>query len=350
MPGRPAGPDRHAEHAARADHRLDTTKRGFFNADYNHAFNAAGSHTIRAASASSTSSTTSNQAYPGGYVDIYWDRTFSHRPARDRAAAPTATTRSTTSATRGKAGANILSLYVQDQWTVGNRLTLNLGLRTENEKVPSFRPDMQTTRSSSASATSSRRASARPTTSAATAAEAVRQLGPLLRLDQVRAAARLVRRRHLAHLLPLARHARHRQPEPEQHAGPRPLGAAPRRLPRPPRADFDTTDPNIKPMSQDSTNVGIEYPARRRRRCSARTTCTTTCSRTIEDIGALVERQRDLRHRQPRRRHAPRSTPPSGADARRSRRRSRSASTTRSNSTLSRRFSQQLVLRARTTR
>ena len=62
--------------------------------------------------------------------------------------------------TIGKAGANIISLYVQDQWQIGDRLTLNLGLRTENEKVPSFRTGHQArTRSSSASATSSRHAS-----------------------------------------------------------------------------------------------------------------------------------------------------------------------------------------------
>ena len=36
----------------------------------------------------------------------------------------------------GKAGANIISLYVQDQWQIGDRLTLNIGLRTENENVP----------------------------------------------------------------------------------------------------------------------------------------------------------------------------------------------------------------------
>ena len=30
------------------------------------------------------------------------------------------------------------SLYVQDSWTISNRLTLNLGLRVEQEKVPSF--------------------------------------------------------------------------------------------------------------------------------------------------------------------------------------------------------------------
>ncbi|MGN7087147.1 TonB-dependent receptor domain-containing protein, partial [Neisseria sp. P0001.S005] len=43
--------------------------------------------------------------------------------------------------TTSKAGNNIQSLYVQDQWTIGNRLTLNLGVRAEDEKVPTFRPD-----------------------------------------------------------------------------------------------------------------------------------------------------------------------------------------------------------------
>ena len=45
-------------------------------------------------------------------------------------------------ATRGAVNANIQNLYVQDTWTVGSRLTLNLGLRTENEKIPTFRPDI----------------------------------------------------------------------------------------------------------------------------------------------------------------------------------------------------------------
>ncbi len=63
--------------------------------------------------------------------------------------------------------------------------------------------------------------------------EGVRQLGPLLRLDQVRAAARLVRRRDLVHQLPRPRHARLRQPQPEQHAGQGSLGHS-RHLPRSP--------------------------------------------------------------------------------------------------------------------
>ena len=47
--------------------------------------------------------------------------------------------------TRGAVNANMPSLYVQDTWTVGNRLTLNLGVRTEKETIPSFRTDIKDT-------------------------------------------------------------------------------------------------------------------------------------------------------------------------------------------------------------
>ena len=104
----------------------------------------AASTASRAASASSTRSTTSTLAYPGGgYVDVCWDRSFtSHATGR--------TDRGTVRLLRGERPRHArqgrrehLSLYVQDQWTLGNRLTLNLGLRTEHETIPSFRPDIQ---------------------------------------------------------------------------------------------------------------------------------------------------------------------------------------------------------------
>jgi hypothetical protein len=41
----------------------------------------------------------------------------------------------------GDAQVNNFGLFVQDAWTIGDRLTLHLGLRTENEDVPSFSRD-----------------------------------------------------------------------------------------------------------------------------------------------------------------------------------------------------------------
>jgi len=40
--------------------------------------------------------------------------------------------------TVGDIHSNNLGLFIQDAWTIKNRLTLNLGLRTENEHIPSF--------------------------------------------------------------------------------------------------------------------------------------------------------------------------------------------------------------------
>ena len=42
---------------------------------------------------------------------------------------------------KGDARTNNLGLFVQDSWRVGGRLALNLGIRTENEHVPSFSDD-----------------------------------------------------------------------------------------------------------------------------------------------------------------------------------------------------------------
>ena len=98
--------------------------------------------------------------------------------------------------TTNQAGNDIHSLYVQDQWTVGNRLTLNLGLRTENEKVPTFRPDyLEYAFDFGFEDKLAPRLGAAFDVKGDGTRESVRQLGPLLRLDQVRAAARIVRRR-----------------------------------------------------------------------------------------------------------------------------------------------------------
>jgi len=115
----------------------DTTKRGFLNADYNHAFNAAGNHNLKGGFGWQKTINDANQAYPGGYVNIFWNSTFNFPPVSGRGTYGYYEVNNR--GVQGEAGANIYSLYVQDQWTIGNRLTLNLGLRTENETVPSFR-------------------------------------------------------------------------------------------------------------------------------------------------------------------------------------------------------------------
>ena len=43
--------------------------------------------------------------------------------------------------TVGDTSSNNLGLFIQDSWTIGDKLTLNLGLRTERERVPNFNPE-----------------------------------------------------------------------------------------------------------------------------------------------------------------------------------------------------------------
>ena len=118
---------------------FDTTKRSNFNMDYNHSFSGAGYHTLKGGYGYQRTVNDIDSHYPGGYVNIFWGTSFAfggqtgtgtygYYEVNDRRIT-------------NQAGNNIHTLYVQDQWTVGSRLTLNLGLRTEQEKVPTFRPD-----------------------------------------------------------------------------------------------------------------------------------------------------------------------------------------------------------------
>jgi outer membrane receptor protein involved in Fe transport len=118
---------------------FDTTKRGSFNVDYNHAFTLGGYHTLKGGYGFQRTINDISTGYPGGYVNIFWGSSFTfggqtgtgtygYYEVNDRR-------------TTNKAGNNIHALYVQDQWSVGSHLTLNLGIRTEDEKIPTFRPE-----------------------------------------------------------------------------------------------------------------------------------------------------------------------------------------------------------------
>lgn len=120
----------------------DRTERAFFNADYNRNFRLGGNHSLKGGVGFQHTVNDVDSSYPGGYVFVWWGRSF-QSPATGATDTGTFGYYEVNDfGTRGKVGANIVSLYVQDQWTVGDRLTLNLGLRTENEEIPSFATDI----------------------------------------------------------------------------------------------------------------------------------------------------------------------------------------------------------------
>jgi hypothetical protein len=118
---------------------FDTTERATFDVDYTSMFNALGTHAIQGGYGFQRTTNDINSFYPGGYVNIFWGPnailpqsgltgTYGYYEVNDRRIT-------------NKAGNNIHSLFIEDQWNVNSRLTLNLGLRTENERIPTFRPD-----------------------------------------------------------------------------------------------------------------------------------------------------------------------------------------------------------------
>jgi hypothetical protein len=120
---------------------FDTTKRSNFGVDYNHVFGGVGLHTLKGGYGFQHVVNDINSFYPGGYVFLFWDRAFTfggQTTGRGTYGYYEVNDRRITN----QAGSDIQSLYIQDQWTLNNRLTLNLGLRTEDEKVPTFRPDV----------------------------------------------------------------------------------------------------------------------------------------------------------------------------------------------------------------
>ncbi|MCM3881986.1 MAG: TonB-dependent receptor, partial [Vicinamibacterales bacterium] len=121
---------------------FDTTTRRFFSADYLHTFQASGWHTLKGGVGYQHTLNDVDSRYPGGYVEVFWGSTLAlagQAPDKGTYGYYAVNNRGTF----GKAGANIISLYVQDQWQIADRLTLSLGIRAEDEKVPSFKPEIQ---------------------------------------------------------------------------------------------------------------------------------------------------------------------------------------------------------------
>lgn len=86
--------------------------------------------------------------YPtGGYINIFWNRAFNSLvPNGPRNARGTyGYYEYHQFGTGGSTGANLGNMYVQDNWRIHPRLTLNIGFRWEKETVPSFQRDVKET-------------------------------------------------------------------------------------------------------------------------------------------------------------------------------------------------------------
>jgi hypothetical protein len=121
---------------------FDTTKQSYIQGDYNAAFTAGGFHTLKVGTGFRRNSNDVDQRYPGGLVDVYWGSTFtSSVPGVGAGRGTYGYYEVNDNGTFGKASSDIVHLYAQDQWSLGN-LTLNLGIRFENELIPSYRTDL----------------------------------------------------------------------------------------------------------------------------------------------------------------------------------------------------------------
>lgn len=122
----------------------DLTTRSFVDLSATKIVESGGYHQIKGGFGFLRATNDVELAYPNdGYVTIFWDRTYtSDVPGVGSGRGAYGYYTIDDFGTKGASGANILSFFIQDNWSVNSRLSLNLGVRMENEDIPSFRPDI----------------------------------------------------------------------------------------------------------------------------------------------------------------------------------------------------------------
>jgi len=121
----------------------DLATRAYLQLDYNILTHLLGTHDLKLGWGVQKNVNNVDQAYPGGgYVFVYWDRTFRSSVTAQTQRGPYGYYEVHDFRTKGTTGANLQNLYFQDKWRI-KRLTLNFGVRFESEAIPSFRRDIR---------------------------------------------------------------------------------------------------------------------------------------------------------------------------------------------------------------
>jgi hypothetical protein len=124
----------------------DIGTRTYVQGDFSKFLRAVGSHDLKLGIGTQKIVNRVLTGYPtGGYINVFWDRAFNSLvPGTPR------NQRGTYGyyeyhefGTGGTTGANLSNMYVQDNWRIIPRLTLNIGFRWEKETVPSFQRSVQ---------------------------------------------------------------------------------------------------------------------------------------------------------------------------------------------------------------
>lgn len=115
---------------------FDIATRSYIQADYSkYVGRLLGSHDLKLGVGTLKSVNKIDSGYPqNGYTEVYWGQPFQGQQGQYGYYTVT------NFGTRGSVGANITNLYIQDHWRIHPRVSITLGLRTENERIPSFNP------------------------------------------------------------------------------------------------------------------------------------------------------------------------------------------------------------------
>lgn len=117
----------------------DQNRRINLNADASFIGNWHGQHTLKGGwQMNRLGNDVNNNSYPSGYYRYYWGLTYHCQTSDCTGAGADGYYRYRELGTIGHASSNNQGIFLQDNWRVNKRLSINLGLRTEHEYVPGF--------------------------------------------------------------------------------------------------------------------------------------------------------------------------------------------------------------------